>query len=187
MSYILKENTDKNMTEREIQAAARIFIIAGSETTATLLSGAFFHLLTHREYLDRLTNEVRTAFRAEFDIDIQSTASLPFLQAVVQESLRLYPPAPNTFPRATPAPGQVICGRFVPAGTAVGVHQWSAHRCKTNFFMPDAFLPERWMGTDNERFQGDQRDACQPFSYGPRNCIGQKYSPFSLVSVWLNN
>jgi cytochrome P450 len=171
------------MTEGEIKAAARIFIIAGSETTATLLSGAFFHLLTHPEYLSRLTHEIRTAFLTESEIDIQSTGSLPFLQAVIQESLRLYPPTPNTFPRTTPEPGQVICGRFVSAGTAVGVHQWSAHRCKSNFFMPDAFVPERWMNTDDERFRGDERDACQPFSYGPRNCIGQKYFPFPSFSM----
>lgn len=168
------------MNEAEIRLSARVFIIAGSETTATLLSGAFFLLLTNTKHLERLTREVRDAFRAEADITIQSTASLPFLQAVIQESLRLYPPAPNTFPRTTPEPGQMICGRFVPAGTTVGVHQWSAHRCASNFFMPDTFVPERWMDTDNtsdKRFMADEREACQPFSYGPRNCIGQKYPP----------
>lgn len=172
------------MTKREIQAAASIFLIAGSETTATLLAGAFYLLLTNPKYLSRLTDEVRTAFKRESDIDMQSAANLPFLQAVIQESLRLYPPAPNTLPRQTPEPGEIVCGKFVPAKYTVGIHQWSANRSSRNFYLPDEFIPERWMGTD-ERFEHDKRDACQPFSYGPRNCIGQKYGLFYFIFLFL--
>jgi aspirochlorine biosynthesis cytochrome P450 monooxygenase len=174
VSYILRGKNENAMTYPEYIGAAVIFLAAGSETTATLLSGALYLLLTHPESLGQLTAEIRTYFRSETDIDMHSTANLPFLQAVLQESLRLYPPAPNAFPRRTPAPGQVICGRFVPAKTAVGIHQWSANRSSRNFYLPDRFVPERWMGTD-KRFDNDKRDACQPFSFGPRNCIGQKY------------
>jgi aspirochlorine biosynthesis cytochrome P450 monooxygenase len=173
VSYFLRANEENGMTVREIQAGASIFLIAGSETTATLLAGAFYLLLTNPKYFDQLTDEIRTTFKHESDITMQSTASIPFLQAVLQESLRLYPPAPNTFPRETPEPGEIVCGRFVPAKTAVGVHQWAANRSSQNFYLPDDFIPERWMGTD-ERFENDKRDAAQPFSYGPRNCIGQK-------------
>ncbi|KAF3407915.1 Isotrichodermin C-15 hydroxylase [Talaromyces pinophilus] len=172
MSYILRGKDENAMTYPEYIGAAVIFLAAGSETTATLLSGALYLLLTHLESLEQLTAEIRTYFRSETDIDMHSTANLPFLQAVLQESLRLYPPAPNAFPRRTPAPGQVICGRFVPAKTAVGIHQWSANRSSRNFYLPDRFVPERWMGMD-KRFDNDKRDACQPFSFGPRNCIGQ--------------
>lgn len=174
VSYILRGKDENAMTYPEYIGAAVIFLAAGSETTATLLSGALYLLLTHPESLGQLTAEIRTYFRSETEIDMHSTANLPFLQAVLQESLRLYPPAPNAFPRRTPAPGQVICGRFVPAKTAVGIHQWSANRSSRNFYLPDRFVPERWMGMD-KRFDNDKRDACQPFSFGPRNCIGQKY------------
>lgn len=172
------------MTYRELIGAAVIFLAAGSETTATLLSGALYLLLTHRESLEQLTAEIRTTFKSESDIDMHSTTNLPFLQAVLQESLRLYPPAPNTFPRRTPAPGEIVCGRFVPAKTTVGVHQWSANRSSLNFYLPDTFVPERWMGRD-KRFENDKRDACQPFSFGPRNCIGQKYVSSYSVSFEL--
>lgn len=170
------------MTYPEYIGAAVIFLAAGSETTATLLSGALYLLLTHPDSLERLTAEIRTYFKSEVDIDMQSTANIPFLQAVLQESLRLYPPAPNTFPRRTPAPGQVICGRFVPAKTTVGIHQWSANRSSRNFYLPDTFVPDRWMGVD-KRFEDDKRDACQPFSFGPRNCIGQKCVSLSSLFV----
>lgn len=170
------------MSYSEYIGAAVIFLAAGSETTATLLSGAVYLLLTHPQYLEQLTAEIRTYFRSDADIDMHSTANLPFLHAVLQESLRLYPPAPNSFPRKTPAPGQIICGKFVPANTAVGIHQWSANRSSQNFYLPDSFVPERWMGTD-QRFEDDKRDACQPFSVGPRNCIGQGYVflPLALI------
>lgn len=168
------------MTYPEYIGAAVIFLAAGSETTATLLSGALYLLLTQPESLEQLTAEIRTSFKSEADIDMHSTSNLPFLQAVLQESLRLYPPAPNAFPRRTPAPGQIICGRFVPTKTTVGIHQWSANRSSRNFYLPDTFVPERWMGTD-KRFDNDKRDACQPFSFGPRNCIGQKYILLSPI------
>ncbi|KAF4974623.1 hypothetical protein F66182_17629 [Fusarium sp. NRRL 66182] len=121
MSYIFRAKDENAMTYPEYIGAAVIFLAAGSETTATLLSGALYLLLTHPDSLERLTAEIRTYFKSEVDIDMQSTANIPFLQAVLQESLRLYPPAPNTFPRRTPAPGQVICGRFVPAKTTPGI------------------------------------------------------------------
>lgn len=160
------------MTRKEIESGAQIFIIAGSETTATVLAGALYLLLTCPEYLTKLTQDVRSSFKSEDDISMQSTANLPFLNAVLQESLRLYPPVPNTFPRETPQPGEMVCGKFVPAGATVGIHHWASYRSNRNFHLPDEFIPERWLG--DERFKDDRRDAFQPFSYGPRNCIGQK-------------
>lgn len=160
------------MTRKEIETGAQIFIIAGSETTASLLAGALHLLLTNPDPLKKLTQEIRSSFKREDDIDMQSTSNLTFLNAVLQESLRLYPPVPNTFPRATPQPGEMICGKFVPGGATVGIHHWASYRSARNFHLPDDFIPERWLGDD--RFKDDRRDVCQPFSYGPRNCIGQK-------------
>ena len=160
------------MSLEETYVCAQVLIVAGSETTATALTGATYLLLENRDALRKLTGEIRNRFEQEDDITIQSTAEVPYLGAVVQESLRLFPPGPAVFPRVVPPGGRTVCGRFVPGGFTVGVHQLSANRSARNFARPERFHPERWL--DDPRFGQDDRAACQPFSFGPRNCIGKK-------------
>lgn len=160
------------MTPDEIQSNSQILITAGSETTATLLSGATFYLLKNLTVLKRLLDEIRTTFPNEHDMNLLSLMHLPYLNAVLEESLRMFPPVPTTFPRTTPLEGEVVCGRYVPGGTSVGMHQWSIFKSKRNFIDAEAFIPERWLG--DSRFDKDNKKAFQPFSFGPRNCLGKK-------------
>lgn len=62
-------------------------------------------------------------------------------------------------------------GQWLPAGTDVSVHQMAAYHSPANFRHPGRFAPERWLGGDVE-YEHDRRDVHQPFSLGPRNCIG---------------
>ncbi|KAF5703768.1 cytochrome P450 monooxygenase [Fusarium globosum] len=181
MSYILQANDEKGMSIDELYVGASFLIIAGSETTATLLSGATYLLLTNPPILETLKQEIRSSFTDEADINLQNTAPLTYLNAVLEESLRMYPPVPSTFPRQTPLSGEVICGQFVKGGTSVGIHQWSTFRSAENFHDPDVFHPERWLG--DPRFAADQKDAFQPFSHGPRNCLGRNlaYAEMRLI------
>ena len=102
------------MTKLEIIANCGTLISAGSETTATLLSGATFLLLKNQEALSKVTNEVRDAFATQTDINFISVAQLPYLNACLKESLRLYPPVPGALPRRIRPEGDVINGQFVP-------------------------------------------------------------------------
>jgi cytochrome P450 len=73
-------------------------------------------------------------------------------------------------PRITGPQGNVIAGRFVPSSTTVSVSHWSCYHSPDNFRDPDKFIPERWLG--DERYRDDKKRALQPFSLGPRNCLG---------------
>lgn len=88
--------------------------MAGSETTATALSAATFYLTTNQHALSTLAREVRSSFQDEDDIDILSVQKLPYLLAVLNEAMRMYPPVPTALPRRVPAGGDVIIGHFVP-------------------------------------------------------------------------
>jgi cytochrome P450 len=55
----------------------------------------------------------------------------------------------------------------------MGMNQYAVFRSSDNFKFSESFIPERWL--DDERFKDDKKDALQPFSFGPRNCIGRKY------------
>ena len=118
MSYILRHNDEKGMSEPEIKQVCSILMIAGSETTATLLSGVTYHLCLNKDALRKVTDEVRTKFPDENAITLTSVAQLPYLQAVLEEGLRLYPPVPAALLRRTPPEGETINGQFVPGNVS---------------------------------------------------------------------
>ncbi|TEA10390.1 Cytochrome P450 monooxygenase aclL [Colletotrichum sidae] len=183
MHYMLQHegSDEKGMSMAEIYAAAQVLIVAGSETTATALTTATAYLCENPAALERLTAEVRETFAGEDDISIQSTARLGYLNAVVEEALRLGPPGPGTFPRVVPDGGRTICGDFVPGGYSVGVHHLAVNRSPRNFRDHDGFRPERWLG--DARFESDARTAAQPFSFGPRNCIGKNLAYAEIRTI----
>lgn len=98
---------------------ASLLIIAGSETTATLLSGVTYLLTTNPEALRKLTEEVRSAFQTEQEIDFTSVSSLQYMLACLDEALRIYPPAPLGLPRQTPKGGATIAGHYVPEDVSI--------------------------------------------------------------------
>ncbi|MCJ1235343.1 hypothetical protein MMC14_003311 [Varicellaria rhodocarpa] len=181
INYIQRHNDEKGMSEPEILATCRTLITAGSETTATLLSGVTFFLLKNPETLRKVTDEVRDAFAARTDINFTSVAQLPYLQACLKEALRLYPPTPSILPRRTAPEGDFVNGRFIPGNISIGVHQWSTHNSERNFKDPQKYVPERWLG--DPQYADDDRSAMQPFSIGPRNCLGKNLAYAEMRSI----
>ncbi|KAH1856634.1 hypothetical protein KXV36_007340 [Aspergillus fumigatus] len=178
ISYILRHKDDENrMSRQEIDANAATFVLAGSETTAALLSGCTFYLLKNPHIYRRLVTEIRSRFQHPSEIRLSSIATLSYLNAVLEESLRIYPPIPAMLPRLVPEEGAMINGEYVPAGTSVSMSLWSTFHSSGNFHNPDSFVPERWLASPEEEasrcFTMDKKEAFQPFSYGPRNCLGQ--------------
>jgi cytochrome P450 len=119
----------------------------------------------------KAAQEIREKFKTVEEITASSTGELTYLQACLEEGLRMFPPTLGTLPRKVPDEGATICGRFVPGKTVVGVHHWSTYRSARNFKNPDQFCPERWLG--DEKYAEDDKAAFQPFSFGPRVCIAK--------------
>lgn len=173
-SFIIKnqEKEAKALTRPEMDSNAIIFLVAGSETTATTLSGATYLLLKHPEIYAKLVHEVRSKFKSYAEITIEEVNKMEYMIACLQEGLRYYPPVPTGFPRVVPEGGAHISGHYIPGGTSVYVSQFPSNHSKRNFKDPDAYVPERWMG--DERYKDDNRESVNPFSFGPRNCLGKK-------------
>lgn len=103
-----------------------------------------------------------------------ATAQVPFLNAVIEESLRLYPPFVTSLSRVAPKGGGMVDGWHVPEGTSVACHHYAAYRSSRNFVKAEEFCPERWLDeADNGEFRDDRKDVLQPFSLGPRGCLGK--------------
>ncbi|KAK3308168.1 cytochrome P450 [Chaetomium strumarium] len=223
---ILHNSTaSKSLSRTEIILNMALFISAGTDTTATALTGWTYFVCTHGEVYERLVREVRTAFSTpppplggggggggggqqhgeleeeEEEEDDTTTISirwetvsrLRYLEATLNEALRLFPPSPATQQRLVPAGGATIDGHYVPAGTTVGVSPWASTRSRMNFHEPDSFKPERWLvggdegGGKDSDFSNDRLNASLPFGTGPRVCIGKNlaYMEMRLIAAHL--
>ncbi|KAK8123915.1 hypothetical protein PG999_003833 [Apiospora kogelbergensis] len=178
---LIRKKDELDLDMFKLQMNASILIIAGSETTATLLSGATFLLLTNPAALEKLTHEVRSTFADDADITLSSVGSLSYMLACLNESLRRYPPVVIGLPRLAPQGGATVAGHFVPEGTRVAVWHYAISHDPRLWTDPHGFHPERFLG--DPRFRGDALDAMQPFSLGPRNCIGKNlaYAEMRLI------
>ncbi|CAG8053445.1 unnamed protein product [Penicillium olsonii] len=172
-SYILKHTKEGlSMSPEEMDANSAVFVLAGSETTAALLSGAVYLLTRNREKYERLVREIRGTFKEHADIKLAALFELPYLNAVLLESMRVYPPIPSMLPRIVPEGGAMINDRYVPASTSVSMSPYSTFHAAGHFKYPDTFIPERWL-PETDEFKDDKRSAFQPYSWGPQNCLGQ--------------
>ncbi|KAF9877225.1 trichothecene c-15 hydroxylase [Colletotrichum karsti] len=179
---MLKADKEAKLTDDELRDNSVILTTAGSETTATTLAAVTYFLGTHPEVLAKLSAEVRSAFQHEDDIDINSVQNLRYMLAVLKETMRMYPAVALSQSRHAPPGGVQIAGEFVAGGTILGIWQYSIYHNPAKFLLPDSFIPDRWL--DDKRFDYDEKALHQPFSYGPRNCIGMKC--VSLVFKPLN-
>ncbi|KAH0437092.1 hypothetical protein CcaCcLH18_03960 [Colletotrichum camelliae] len=165
--------TKQPLSLQDIQANAQILTMAGYDTTATALAGTTYLLATNADIMARLSQELRSSFKEEREITISSTKNLEYLRAVIDESLRLYPPGASGMPRRIGEERDVVLGHHIPAGTIVSIWQYAMYHNAKNFSEPEAFIPERW--SNGKIDLSDKREAFQPFSFGPRDCIGRQY------------
>lgn len=95
------------------------------------------------------------------------------MNAVINESLRLFPPVPGNLRRITPPSGCFIGKDVFPGNTIVGYDMYAGGRSPTHFFRPEEFLPERYLPDPPEEFKNDNLKSYQVFSLEPRNFIGK--------------
>ncbi|KAL9125172.1 MAG: hypothetical protein Q9217_005582 [Psora testacea] len=169
----LQRNGEKAsaLSEDEIEQNMRSMLPAGSDLSVRTLGSVTYYLCNYPEACRKLVGEIRGAFATESKITIAETAKLLYLDAVIKESLRMRGPFGGPLPRTVPPGGREIDGVWVPGGTEVAISYLAICRSSRNFTEPNTFVPERWLG--DPRFASDQRSVVQPFSIGPRNCIGK--------------
>jgi len=170
MSFLLKYNDEKGLSVPEIRSNSNVLIPGGSETTGTFLTGTTWHLLKNPMVYKTLVEEIRGSFQSAEEITVTKLVTLKYLTAVIEEGLRIYPPVPSNMPRVIPDEGAMVCEKWLPGGTSVCVAPYPMFQM--NFAQAESFIPERWLG--DPRYASDDRAAFQPFSSGPRNCIGKR-------------
>ncbi|MCJ1282149.1 hypothetical protein MMC26_001472 [Xylographa opegraphella] len=174
----LDETQQKGITRKELNTNGLAVVIAGCQLTTVALATATYLLMRYPETLKQLTEEIRGSFNLESDITIPSTINLPYLAAVINETLRIHHPTPINLPRVMPPEGQMIDGHWISGGNIIGVNLQNIQNDPANWVEPRVFHPERFLPTSDsryeKRFDKDDKQAFQPFSVGGRNCMGGK-------------
>ncbi|KAK6580426.1 hypothetical protein PZA11_007448 [Diplocarpon coronariae] len=183
MHHILTSKGPRPST-LEIGSHFNVIMMAGAVTTATFLSAVTYYLGHNKAALSRLQRELRTRFASLGEITSRDLLECEYLNAVVEEGLRIYPPAGAAhLSRIVPPGGCEIEGEWIPGGTRVSVHSWSVVRDPLNFWNPSAFIPERWIKSEAEGQGGDRLETSLPFSYGPRGCLGKNLAYLEMRMV----
>ncbi|HEU5036876.1 MAG TPA: cytochrome P450, partial [Nocardioides sp.] len=164
---------DSGLSDAEISDELVTMVIAGHETVAAALAWTLMLLAEDQSAQDRVRAEVAAAPGPVSLLGHRET--LPWTRAVVDEALRLFPPAWALSRRTQQA--DVIGGRPVPEGTLVIVSPWLVHRRSESWPDPLAFRPERFLGASATL------PGYLPFGLGPRLCIGREFALGEMVVV----
>eukprot|EP00930_Biecheleria_cincta_P000487 TRINITY_DN10105_c0_g1_i1.p1 TRINITY_DN10105_c0_g1~~TRINITY_DN10105_c0_g1_i1.p1 ORF type:complete len:469 (+),score=89.60 TRINITY_DN10105_c0_g1_i1:81-1487(+) len=172
----------------QLAREANLFLFAGHDTTSASLAWAFALLAEHPESQTRLHEELTAALSSSSGCSeaellaeqVSDPRALPFMGAVIRETLRLCPPAPMVMRRTKF--DEELGGYEVPAGTDLSLNIWCMQRDPAVFEEPDVFKPDRWLTTDAEKLKRMQ-DHWAPFMVGARSCIGQQFSMMEMRVV----
>ncbi|KAL4928037.1 cytochrome P450 [Aspergillus undulatus] len=167
------------LTQEEAEQETVLQIFAGSDTTATTIRTATLYIITNPPVLGKLQMELdqaRYSGHMSRPIVIYEEAQrLPYLQACVKESLRIWPPVIGLMQKVAPPGGDILDGRFVPGGTQIGYSGWAIHR-DPNVFGADAELyrPGRWLEGSEEQLLAMNRTLDLVFGSGRYACLGKQ-------------
>ncbi|XP_055337666.1 thromboxane-A synthase-like [Paramacrobiotus metropolitanus] len=183
--YVIHEKTPqplqsaRYLTENELIANCFVFLLAGYETTANALAFTTFLLAKHQDVQERLYRDIVATVGeqpgTEFDEHFPS-CRIPYLDAVIKESLRMYPPITGFVMREC-AETCTINGLEIPAGMAIHIPVWTLHHDAELWPNPSQFNPDRFM-PDN--VSAIQEMAFMAFGEGPRNCIGMSFAMMEI-------
>jgi cytochrome P450 len=167
----------RGMTDPQVRDEAMTILLAGHETTANALTWTWYLLGDAPEVERRLHEEVDRVLQGRMPT-VVDIGSLPFVERVVTESMRLYPPAWIVGRRAIDE--YAIGGYVAPARSIFVMSQWVMHRDARYYPDPGTFYPDRW----TPEFRASlPRFAYFPFGGGPRQCIGESFAWMELVLV----
>jgi cytochrome P450 len=152
-------------------------VLAGHETTALALSWTWYLLSQHPEAERRLSAELADVLKGR-PAGLQDVAQLPFTEAVLLETMRLYPPIFGIGRESLAACN--LNGYALPAHTNVYMVPYVIHRDPRYFDEPERFRPERWLDGLARRLP---RFAYFPFGGGPRLCIGQQFAVLESMLI----
>ena len=168
-----KQSNSKRLTDDEVIAQAFVFFIAGYETTATALSYCSYELALNQDVQDKLYREIKSFQDENGTIHYENLSKLPYLDAVISESLRKYPPAMRVSRTASQKYQLGNTGITLDKGSNVNILIYAIHHNEEYYDSPEKFQPERFLPENRHQIEPY---TYLPFGSGPRNCIGMRFA-----------
>ncbi|KAK6634951.1 hypothetical protein RUM44_000198 [Polyplax serrata] len=165
------------LTEGVVTAQAFVFFLAGYETSSSALGACLYELAYHRDIQDKLLQEVDEVIKKYSDITYESLQDLVYVEQVLEETLRMYPPVGILLRKCT-QPYQIPdTNTVIPKGCQMFVPIYAFHHDPEYFPEPEEFRPERF---SEENRKNIPQYAYMPFGHGPRVCIGFRLAMMEL-------
>ena len=163
-----------------------VLSIAGSDTTATAIRATILHIITNPRVNERLLEEIRDASITTDVISDAEARTMPYLQAVIKEGLRIWPPVAGLQSKEAPPQGDTWKGVFIPGGTRIGYCAWGIYRDE-ELWGKDAgeFRPERWLNADEAKLKEMESTLDLIFSYGRWQCLGRPVATMELNKIFV--
>ncbi|KAL5322290.1 hypothetical protein ACEPPN_010262 [Leptodophora sp. 'Broadleaf-Isolate-01'] len=173
------------LTKDEAESETIFQIIAGSDTTASAIRIIFLNLMSNPRILARLRAEISQSSISSPIRDAEAR-TMPYLQAIIKEGLRYWPPVVGLMAKEVPPEGDVVNGMFIPGGTSIGYNGFGIFRSK-EIFGPDAdtFRPERWLEGPPEKTKELEQTFDLIFSFGKYQCLGRNVALMELNKVFV--
>lgn len=159
-------------SDTKIIANAILFFIAGFETTSTLLFWASYALVMNPHLQERLHQQVKQAKESSGKLDYETLQSIKYLDAFINETLRMYPPIVQ-FIRQCTEEHTLPNGLTIEKGVSILVPTYYVHHDEANYPEPEKFDPERFMPENKDQIESA---AFLAFAQGSRNCIGMRFA-----------
>jgi cytochrome P450 len=159
--------------------------IAGSDTSAQAIRSTILYIVTNAQVQAKLLKELSTA-KISNPIKDSEARELPYLQAVIKESLRIFPPVTGLFLKEVPPGGDTLNGIFVPEKTTIGSSSFGVMR-NPKVWGKDAalFRPERWLEGSKEEIQQMDYNVELVFGYGKYQCLGKNVARMELNKIFV--
>lgn len=177
-AYVKNSDPDK-MSTRDIVVHLSGNVFAGSDTTAIALRAVIYFLCRNPECMRRLVSDIDAADRKaklSRPVTYKEACELPYLCAVLKESVRLHSSVGLLMERHVPKQGVEIDGHYLKGGTIVGINPWVTNHKEDVFPQATSFKPERWTEASREQLREMDNLWELNFGGGSRKCIGRHIS-----------
>ncbi|XP_060786561.1 sterol 26-hydroxylase, mitochondrial-like [Neoarius graeffei] len=173
LSYLL---SNTNMSKKDVYGSLSELLLGGVDTTSNTMMWALYLLSQDPKAQDTLYQEVKSIIKGDKIPTAEDINSMPYLKAVIKETLRMYPVVPMNV-RLLSENDVIIGGHFFPKKTTFIMHHYAISHDETIFPEPRVFKPERWLRDGRER---PRPFGSIPFGFGVRGCVGKRIAQLEM-------
>ncbi|CAF1523118.1 unnamed protein product [Rotaria magnacalcarata] len=180
-AYIYDMGKSRYFSKQNLDSLVQDLFVAGTETISNTLNWAIFYIVAHSDVQEKLHEEIDRLIGKDRPPCEKDRNQMPYIEAVLLESLRCHCAGPILLPRAT-THDITFRNYFIPKDTFILVNMWSAMKDEEQWLKPDEFRPDRFLD-ENNKLKNNNHPAMMPFSVGKRACTGEQIAKIQLFLI----